>query len=366
MQPQRRRWADICSRRVIFKLMLVSLTIFVALQIVELFVNIHYNAIPRYIQRTFVPDDHSAKVIEVNASFEIDPKLDGYSWLQCKCAGRRNINFTRNDFNSQSTCSNEATDIGFGQKVISYSLFVSTTEAIPFFFNGIVPNLNKLRDIYPGWLVRIYTNVPINDHTCLFICQHDHLFWCNIERIPKLGDVSSVNGRVWRFLPLGDPTVDIFVSRDLDSLATTRERNAVTEWEGYNKTFHLMRDSQWHKTEILAGLWGAKNSLLDPSLGMKLRAQIIEDGRFSVGKTVDQSILTRRIFYPFLDSFLAHDSYYCGKYKESITLPFPTKRNGQEFAGHDDLQEADTLFVGLLKPCPIECRPSYGKDWQYC
>lgn len=81
---------------------------------------------------------------------------------------------------------------------------------------------------------------------------------------------------MWRFLPVGDPTVDIFVSRDLDSLATRRERDAVTEWESYNKTFHVMRDSQWHETQILAGLWGAKNSLMNPSLGKRLRTQMIE------------------------------------------------------------------------------------------
>lgn len=91
-----------------------------------------------------------------------------------------------------------------------------------------------------------------------------------------LGDLSIVNGRVWRFLPIGDPTVNIFVSRDLDSLPTMRERAAVSEWESSNKTFHVMRDSQWHKTEILAGMWGAKNSLLDDKVGTELRAHIIE------------------------------------------------------------------------------------------
>lgn len=81
---------------------------------------------------------------------------------------------------------------------------------------------------------------------------------------------------------------------------------------------------------------------------------------------MDQIILKQRLFYQFSNDFLAHDSYFCGKYKESVTLPFPTIRNGQEFAGHDDLQEENTLFVGLLKQCPIKCRPSYGKDWKYC
>lgn len=38
-----RRWADICSKRIIFKLTLLCLTIFVCLQVVELFVNVHYS-----------------------------------------------------------------------------------------------------------------------------------------------------------------------------------------------------------------------------------------------------------------------------------------------------------------------------------
>lgn len=84
------------------------------------------------------------------------------------------------------------------------------------------------------------------------------------------------------------------------------------------------------------------------------------------GKSVDQRSLRQRLFYPFSHEFLAHDSYFCGTFKEYLTLPFPTKRNGQEFAGHDDLQEENTLFVGLLEPCPVECRPTYGKDWKYC
>ncbi len=92
----------------------------------------------------------------------------------------------------------------------------------------------------------------------------------------------------------------------------------------------------------------------------------LQDGKFNEGKTVDQAILKKRIFNPFVNDILAHDSYFCGKFKESKTLPFPTKRNGQEFAGHDDLQEENTLFVGLLKPCPVECRPSFGKAWKYC
>lgn len=44
MQPyHERRWTAICSRSVMFKLMLFFLITFLVLQIVELFVNVHYS-----------------------------------------------------------------------------------------------------------------------------------------------------------------------------------------------------------------------------------------------------------------------------------------------------------------------------------
>ena len=40
---------------------------------------------------------------------------------------------------------------------------------------------------------------------------------CPVNSLPQFGDLSSVFGMTWRFLPISDPTVDIMVSRDLDS-----------------------------------------------------------------------------------------------------------------------------------------------------
>ncbi len=84
-----------------------------------------------------------------------------------------------------------------------------------------------------------------------------------------------MNGRVWRYLPIGDPTVDILISRDLDSTTSEREREAVAEWEVSNKTVHVMRDSQWHDTEILAGLWGVKNYGFKPGVARELQETVM-------------------------------------------------------------------------------------------
>ena len=74
-----------------------------------------------------------------------------------------------------------------------------------------------------------------------------------------LGNLSLVNPRVWRFLPIGDPTVSKFICRDGENKLSLRERVAVLEWENSNLTLHVIRDSPGHSVEILAGLWGFKN-----------------------------------------------------------------------------------------------------------
>ena len=56
-----------------------------------------------------------------------------------------------------------------------------------------------------------------------------------------------------------DPTVSMMASRDLDSLLTSREAAAVTQWlEETEEPFHVMRDNPHHGTEILGGMWGAR------------------------------------------------------------------------------------------------------------
>ena len=81
---------------------------------------------------------------------------------------------------------------------------------------------------------------------------------CPVDSLAHLGDLSSVFGMLWRFLPLVDPQVSVMVSRDLDSRLTAREQAAVEEWLNTGLAFHVMRDNPQHGTEILGGMWGAR------------------------------------------------------------------------------------------------------------
>jgi hypothetical protein len=85
-----------------------------------------------------------------------------------------------------------------------------------------------------------------------------------------------MNPIAWRFLPLGDPTVDVFLSRDLDSSLSVRESAAVAEWEDSNFTFHAMRDHPYHTVALMGGMWGANNVHLGPVAGKDLQRKIVQ------------------------------------------------------------------------------------------
>ena len=89
----------------------------------------------------------------------------------------------------------------------------------------------------------------------------------------ELGDISSLFGMLWRFIPVLDPMVDLMVSRDLDSRLTAREQAAVEEWLTTGLAFHVMRDNPQHGTEILGGMWGAR---MDSGLRTKLAVAMTE------------------------------------------------------------------------------------------
>lgn len=69
---------------------------------------------------------------------------------------------------------------------------------------------------------------------------------------------------------------------------------------------------------------------------------------------------------------MIHDSYFCARWDFNfyglLTVhPFPTKRNGFAFVGGQSSSGSNEYNSSQgLKHCPLQCRPSYGKDWNYC
>ncbi len=105
------------------------------------------------------------------------------------------------------------------------------------------------------------------------------------------------------------------ISRDTDSRLGEREKAAIDEWIGSDKDFHIMRDHQFHATEILGGMWGSRNGILK---GMRQMIKDYNKGSYNDKYQVDQNFL-RDVIYPKVkDTAMVHDEFFDG-------LPFPEK-----------------------------------------
>ena len=165
-------------------------------------------------------------------------------------------------------CSADSSARGAHQKVITYSLFgtgKNENVTVSNRFDSLLKNISiTAAKVYPGWIVRIYHNFHnqsqsenvVHKQLCDLHCQFDHVDLCSVtdmaKNIPSLTPIDpsllrGLNGRMFRFLVMLDPDVDIFISRDIDSVIWhQREVDAVDQWQSSNFTFHLMRDHKFH------------------------------------------------------------------------------------------------------------------------
>ena len=198
------------------------------------------------------------------------------------------------------------------KKIISFSIYGigQSRDNERGFYKGIFVNYELAKIIYPGWIIRIY--LPYNEPVEY------------IKNLIKMKDIelilvdTNMCLRAIRFLPNDDPLVDVWISRDLDSVVTYREKVAVDDWlTNYaDKELHIMTDNSQHYWTIAGGMFGVKNNtnnnnLLDFML------------EFSENKSVNDYAVDCNIAEGFFyknDNYIQH--YGSGKKLEN-SIPFP-------------------------------------------
>jgi hypothetical protein len=142
------------------------------------------------------------------------------------------------------------------KKVISYSIYGinSDLDTSRGFYKGIFVNLELAKTVYPGWVIRVYipNNEPAEFINKLIETKEIELFLVD----------TNLCLRAVRYLPNDDPQVSIWISRDLDSIVTFREKAAVDDWlMNYpDKELHIMSDNVAHSWTIPGGMFGKKNN----------------------------------------------------------------------------------------------------------
>ena len=298
----------------------------------------------------------------------------------CQCIQTFDTEITETIINLTTCSRNSAMTGKFHRKVISFSYY---KKGVPDrydrnFFKGIEKNLFAIKKNYgQGWSMRLYFELQRISTTerkklCQMACMYPEEFnLCDIDNIPRFGNLSHIFPMNWRFLTMLDPQVDIALSRDLDSTAIQREMDAVNEFLNSSKLVHVMRDHPYHNVPILGGMWGIK---LTPDMRFNMEqaftdmfgSDIFYKNRDLRGP--DQDLLGKYI-WPWAKYFvMGHDSYFCKSYANS--RPFPTKRKNEScnFVGCiGELSENETKIVFEKKnECPLNCRPNFHPEWTYC
>jgi len=185
-----------------------------------------------------------------------------------------NVTETLNDPDLFKWCSDESTIRGAGQKIVTYALYgnVHNVSVFKRYFS-LLRNISlTVEKDYPGWVIRLYHNIKdepgpskeAHNLLCDVYCRFNHLDLCSVPLLAdRIGNGTSpidpvllrgLNPKMFRYLVMLDPNVDIFISRDVDSIIWRREVDAVDEWlNRSNYTFHLMRDHKFHGSIMLAG-----------------------------------------------------------------------------------------------------------------
>jgi hypothetical protein len=169
------------------------------------------------------------------------------------------------------------------------------------------------------------------------------------------------SGMFWRFLVAGDPTVDRYIVRDVDSRLNARDRLAVEEWIDSKVKFHVIRDHVNHCLKVNGGMWGGVKGALP-----NIKTDVL-DWSSRDEYTADLKFLEKVVWPEIKEQHIAHDSYCCDRYPH--TQPFPTRRLityqhvGQVFDSHDRprLSDIDGYIRGV--PIPQSCRKE--SDWIY-
>jgi len=220
------------------------------------------------------------------------------------------------------------------KKVISFCLYGCNATYII----GMKENIKLAKEYFSDWEFRIYHNNSVPEK---YINEYKELnaicILCENIGENKL----NWEGMFWRWLPLDDENVDIWISRDADSRLSAREAKIVDEWINSGKTLHTIRDHRCHFNYIMGGLFGINNKLFHEKYKFKTVRQIIKELSVYYKErpyNVDQIFLNDNLWKILKDDVTAHISKDGRRvYPTDILIPSVPDFMGKQYRLNDDL-----------------------------
>lgn len=134
--------------------------------------------------------------------------------------------------------------------IISTVLFGTQSRYWYTLLTSVIANL----ELYKGYTLRLYVAADVRSHPISSILD-DISDVIPVQVFEIQGAYTATEPSMWRLRPLWEP-VDNMLCRDVDSVPTTEEVQAVRLWESTNYPIHSIRSFHLHDTLLMAGLCG--------------------------------------------------------------------------------------------------------------
>lgn len=139
-------------------------------------------------------------------------------------------------------------------KIISLCLYGTEERYWRTFLAAFIAN----RVAYSDFGINLYASTDIQGHRCATLLDALSEFWPDeFKHFSIPGPYPGKEPSIWRLRPFWDyPTVDIFLSRDVDAVPIRQEVVAVRAWLETNLPIHGIRSYHLHTCLLMAGLCG--------------------------------------------------------------------------------------------------------------
>lgn len=207
--------------------------------------------------------------------------------------------------------------------VFSYSLFGTLDK----YCKGMLRNVEEITKRFPDAEIWVYcgTDVPESILSSLKASSNVKLFFTN-----ETGHVV----KIFRYLPIDNPNVDICIVRDADSRVTQRDEQSIRDFLQTEKLTQIVRDHKVHTVPILGGMVSFRKGALPYAMRDLIAFFFTQDLANKVFEFEDDQNFLRKYVYPLvIQKALIQDEYDQPFEHPSMHVKISTPRVFPDFVG---------------------------------
>jgi hypothetical protein len=223
-----------------------------------------------------------------------------------------------------------------GKSVISFSLWGRHAA----YNYGALINMALAPKVYPGWTCRFYVGADVPPAVI------DRLVGEGAEVVPFAAS-PDVPPMYARFLPLADPTVARFLSRDTDSRLNEAEAELVAAWTESGLPFHVIRGHVLHTEPIMGQLWGGR---ADCGVDIVKMMRSFSSSKYGY----DQAMLAFKLWPLIRNHALVHDRHY--RLAGVRTIPITVDKLGTGYQNLESIGK-EIARLGIAPIAELEAGP---------